>query len=48
MLVLTSLLIIAAEWLDEAKVSCTLHHRGVQLILAYSWAKPATLAAGGG
>ena len=31
-----------------AKVSCSLHHRGVQLILAYSWARPATLVAGKG
>ena len=35
-------------WLGEAKVSCILHHRGVQLILAYSWARPAVLAAGKG
>ena len=37
-------------WLDEAKVSCSLHHRGVQLILAYIWARPAIPAAskGGG
>ena len=26
-------------WLGEAKVSCILRHRGVQLIFAYSWAK---------
>ena len=31
-----------------AKVSCILHHRGVQLILAYSWARPAILVAGKG
>ena len=31
-----------------AKVSCILHHQGVQLILAYSWARPAVLAAGRG
>ena len=29
-----------------AKVSCILHHRGVQLILAYSWARLAILVAG--
>ena len=28
-----------------AKVSCILRHRGVQLILAYSWARPAILVA---
>ena len=31
-----------------ANVSCILHHRGVQLILAYSWARPAILVAGKG
>ena len=30
------------------KVSCVLCHRGVQLILAYSWARPAILVAGVG
>ena len=35
-------------WLGEAKVSCILRHRGVQLIFAYSWAKSAILAAGKG
>ena len=29
-------------------MSCILHHRGVQLILAYSWARPAILVAGKG
>ena len=29
-------------------MSCILHHWGVQLILAYSWARPAILAAGKG
>ena len=33
-------------WLGEAKVSCILRHQGVQLILAYSWARPADLLAG--
>ena len=31
------------EWLDGAKVSCILRHRGIQLILAYSWVRPAIL-----
>ena len=31
-----------------AKVSCILRHRDVQLILAYSWARPAILVAGKG
>ena len=31
-----------------AKVPCIVCHRGVQLILAYSWAKPAILIAGKG
>ena len=31
-----------------AKVSCILRHWGVQLILAYSWARPAILVAGKG
>ena len=35
-------------WSGGAKVSCILHHRGVQLILAYSWARPAILVAGKG
>ena len=35
-------------WLGGAKVLCILHHRGVQLILAYSWARPAILVAGKG
>ena len=30
-----------ASWSGGAKVSCILCHRGVQLILAYSWARPA-------
>ena len=30
------------------KVLCILRHRGVQLILAYSWARPAILVAGKG
>ena len=35
-------------WSGGAKVSCILCHRGVQLILAYSWARPAILVAGYG
>ena len=35
-------------WSGVAKVSCILHHRGIQLILAYSWARPAILVAGKG
>ena len=35
-------------WLGGAKVSCTLRHRDVHLILVYSWARPAMLAAGKG
>ena len=30
------------------KVSCTIHHRGVQLMFAYIWARPAILVAGKG
>ena len=33
-------------WSGGAKVSCILCHRGIQLILAYSWARPAILVAG--
>ena len=35
-------------WSGGAKVSYILCHRGVQLILAYSWARPANLVAGKG
>ena len=35
-------------WSGGAKVSCILRHRGVQLILAYNWARPVTLVAGKG
>ena len=34
--------------LRGAKVLCILHHRGVHLKLAYSWARPAILVAGKG
>ena len=33
---------------SEAKVLCILCHRGIQLIMAYSWARPAILAVGMG
>ena len=36
------------RWSGGAKVLCILHHRGVQLILAYSWARPAVLVVGKG
>ena len=35
-------------WLCEAKVLCILRYWGIQLILAYSWARPAILVAGKG
>ena len=35
-------------WSGGAKVLCILYHRGVQLILAYSWARPAILVVGKG
>ena len=35
-------------WSGVAKVSCILRHRGIQLILAYSWARPAILVEGKG
>ena len=35
-------------WSAGAKVLCILHHWGVQLILAYSWARPAILVVGKG
>ena len=33
---------------EGAKVSCILCHRGVQMRLAYNWARPAILVAGNG
>ena len=49
-LILLSLAIYSVHqrrgWSGVAKVSCILCHRGVQLILAYSWARPAILVAG--
>ena len=38
----------SAGWSGGAKVLCILHHWGVQLILAYSWARPAILVVGKG
>ena len=35
-------------WSGGAKVLCILHHWGVQLILAYTWARPAILVVGKG
>ena len=35
-------------WSSVVKVSCILHHQCVQLLLAYSWARPAILVAGKG
>ena len=35
-------------WLGEAKVSCISRHRGVQMIFAYRWARPAIFAEGKG
>ena len=32
-------------WLGEAKVSYSLRHQGIQLIFAYSWARPTVLVA---
>ena len=43
-----SLYVINWGWLGVAMVSCILHHRGVQLKLAYSWARLAILVAGKG
>ena len=34
-------------WLGEANVSCILRHRGVQLTLAYSWARQQARVEGG-
>ena len=39
---------VMMRWSGGAKVLCILHHRGVQLILAYSWARPAILVVGKG
>ena len=39
---------IEEGWSGVAKLSCILRLWGVQLILAYSWARPAILVAGMG
>ena len=39
---------VCMGWSGGAKVLCILHHWGVQLILAYSWARPAILVVGKG
>ena len=39
---------VSGGWSGGAKVLCILHHWGVQLILAYSWARPAILVVGKG
>ena len=44
----TQSIVLSMEWSGGAKVSCILCHRGVQLVLAYSWARPAILVAGKG
>ena len=38
---------VRGGWSGGAKV-CILHHRGIKLILTYSWARPAILVAGKG
>ena len=43
-----SLFLERMRWSGGAKVLCILHHWGVQLILAYSWARPAILVVGKG
>ena len=49
LLALPSLVLLHSSWwLGGAKVSCIFCHRGVQLILAYSWARPVILVAGKG
>ena len=35
-------------WLGGVKVLCILRHGGIQLILAYSWTRPAILVVGNG
>ena len=40
--------VVRRGWSGGAKVLCILHHWGVQLILAYSWARPAILVVGKG
>ena len=40
-------MVLDRGWSGGAKM-CISRHRGVQLILAYSWARPAVLVVGGG
>ena len=47
-LILSRLSLPWLGWSGGAKVLCILHHQGVQLILAYSWARPAILVVGKG
>ena len=42
------LYLLIGGWSGGAKVLCILHHWGVQLIVAYSWARPAILVVGKG
>ena len=45
--IITAFVLVSSGWLGEAKVFCSRFcHRGVQLILAYSWARPVVLAGG--
>ena len=44
----TVILSLPLRWSGGAKVSCISRHWGVQLISAYSWARPAILVAGKG
>ena len=41
-------MLLLVGWSGGAKLSCILHHWGVQLILAYSWTRPAILVSGKG
>ena len=45
---MNSIPLLMMGWSGVAKVSCILRHRGVQLLLAYSWTRPAILVAGKG
>ena len=47
-LIITSCCTVTMGWSGGAKVLCILHHWGVQLILVYSWARPAILVVGKG
>ena len=48
MAIKTMVMVVWRGWSGGAKVLCILHHWGVQLILAYSWARPAILVVGKG